>query len=75
MISHARQSPALPGFGVIADFCGLYTIGYTFLVPVCTPYIPGIYKQIYAFLSSLECALTCGMQLSVCNLNNVLICE
>jgi len=49
MISHARQSPAVPGFGVIADFCGLYTIGYTFLVPVYTPYIPGIYKHIDAY--------------------------
>jgi len=52
MISHARQSPAVPGFRVIADFRGLYTIGYTFLVPVYTPYIPGIYKQIYAYMHS-----------------------
>lgn len=52
MISHARQSPAVPGFRVIADFRGLYTIGYTFLVPVYTPYIPGIYKHIDAYLPS-----------------------
>ena len=53
MISHARQSPAVPGFRVIADFRGLYTIGYTFLVPLYTPYIPGIYKHIDACLPFL----------------------
>jgi len=50
MISRARQSPAVPGFRVIADFRWLYTFRYVFLVPIYTQYIPGIYKQIDTYL-------------------------